>query len=551
MSADRPLDVSYYPADTSVPLLRLTLGQLLCQIAEEVPERIALVDGSAPLPERRRWTYRELYDTCERMARALLGHFRPGDRIALCAPNCPEWIFIQHSLHLAGLVLVPLNPAYRTFEIATILRDAGAAGFFHVDRFRNNNIAEIVPELRETCPSLRATVLLSELEDFLGDGDPATELPEAAPEDTLFVQYTSGTTGIPKGARLHHLGVINTARYLALRAGFPEGGVWLNAMPMFHVGGSVNSGVGTIARRGTMVIMPGFDAGQMLELIEQERANTTLVVPTMIYALMEHPDLPRRDLRSLVTLLSGASEVPASLVQRAKSTFNCGLSILYGQTEANGTVSQTSPEDSVEDQAETLGRPLPNSEVAILDSVTGEIQPIGVTGEICVRGYQVMVGYFGQEQATQDCVDKEGWLHSGDMGTIDSRGYLRIAGRSKEMIIRGGINLYPREIEEVLLSHPAVAQVSVVGVPDEKWGELVAAAVILAEPTLQSPWLELHTYCRDRLAAHKTPALWFVVQELPLTPTGKIQKFVLRNRIAQGDLMPVEWERPVSQRPSR
>lgn len=546
MNQQRSLEVSYWAADISETLLDLSLGQLLRQVAAEVPDRLALVDGSPGPSPRRCWTYRELLAAAERIAYALLDRFTPGERVAVCAPNCPEWVLLQHALPLAGLILVPINPAYRQTEIEGILKDSGAAGLFHVDQYRSNDVNSIVESLRSKVPSLRVTVRLADFNSFMSHADESRVLPQVSPKDILQIQYTSGTTGTPKGAVLHHRGAINTSRFVAQRAGFPEGGVWLNAMPMFHIAGPVVTGIGTVSQRGTYVLMPGFDAGLMLELIERERANASLIVPTMILDLLEHPDFPKRRLDSLRTILSGAAAVPAALVHRAKKAFGCELTILFGQTETNGVVSQTRLSDSVEDQSETLGQPLPQSEVAILDPDTGEVLPIGKVGEICVRGYQNMHSYYGMEEATRQCIRADGWLRTGDMGTMDNRGFLRIGGRLKDMIIRGGMNLYPREIEDVLFDHPAVGQVSVVGVPDEKWGEVVAAVILPAAGVTELPVLDLHNYCRERLAVHKAPALWFVVEHFPLTPSGKIQKFVLQQQIASGELRPLLWERPPS-----
>lgn len=542
--AQIPLDVSYYQADTSEPLLELTLGQLLRQVASEVPDRLALVDTSTEVGRRRSWTYRELLAASEQTARALLTHFSVGERVAVCAGNCAEWVLLQHGMHLAGLILVPLNPAYRHKEVEQILEASGAAGIVYQDRYRDNDIGGIVEMLRGKLKDIREAIRLEEWETFFDSADASITLPDIQPGNILQIQYTSGTTGVPKGAVLHHRGAVNTSRFVAMRAGFPEGGIWLNAMPMFHIAGPVVTEIGTIALRGTYVLMPGFDPGRMLELIEQERANATLIVPTMILALLDHPDFANRRLGSLTTILSGATAVPAALVTRAKNAFGCEFSILFGQTELNGVVCQTRTTDSVEDQSETLGKPLPQTEVAILNPDTSQVLPLNQPGEICVRGYQNMLGYYGLPDATRQCITEDGWLHTGDIGTMDSRGYLRIDGRLKDMVIRGGMNLYPREIEDTLFNHPAVAQVSVIGVPDEKWGEVVAAVIVPKGDAGKLSILDLHTFCRERLAAHKTPALWFIVENFPMTPTGKIQKYVLRKMIVSGELKPTEWERP-------
>jgi fatty-acyl-CoA synthase len=263
------------------------------------------------------------------------------------------------------------------------------------------------------------------------------------------------------------------------------------------------------------------------------------VVPTMLIALLDHPDVATRDLSSIETIYSGASVVPAELVRRTKQTLDCGFTILFGQTELNGVVTATRPTDSPEDQANTVGQPLPQAEMRIADRETGETLPLGERGDICVRGYQTMVGYFDRPDETAQTLDEDGWLWMGDIGTMDDRGFLTITGRSKEMIIRGGINVYPREIEDVLFDHAAIAQVAVIGVPDEKWGERIVAAVLPKEPASPPSPDELKAFCRQKLAAHKTPAEWVFVETFPTTASGKVQKFVLQEQIAAGTLNPI------------
>jgi len=441
------LTESYWPADNSEALRSITLGGLLREVAAEVPDRIALVEAVPDPMKRRRWTYAELLTDAERAARALLKHFGSGDCIAFCSPNCAEWIIVQHAVSLAGMVLAPINPAFREREIQTILSDSDAAGIFYAPKFRDNDIEATLSVLSARLPNLKRRIRIEDAAAFFADHDPAEALPDTTPDQVLQIQFTSGTTGTPKGARLHHLGVVNSTRFVARRAGFPEGGVWLNAMPMFHVGGAVVTAMATLNSRGTYVLAPAFEPALMLELIESERANATLIVPTMILALLEHPDFKTRDHSSLRVILTGAATVPEALVKRTKDAFGCGVIILFGQTELNGVVTQTTLDDALEDQVQTLGRPLPRLEVRIADIGTGATQPIGVSGEICVRGYQNMHGYCGPPELTASAIDKDGWLHMGDLGAMDSRGYLRITGRLKDMVIRGGMNIYPREIE--------------------------------------------------------------------------------------------------------
>jgi fatty-acyl-CoA synthase len=544
--AQRPgkLALSSVAADTSQPLLDTTLGDLMRQVAKEVPERIALVEGIADPAKRRRWTYRQLVEVSEQAARALLNHFKPGDRLAFIAPDTPEWVILQHAASFAGLVLVPINPAYTARELEFVLASSEAAGIVFAETSRGKNLRALVEEVQPRLPRLRKAISIANFDELLASADPKRELPKVGPEDGIQVQYTSGTTGFPKGACLHHRGVINTSRNIALRARFPDGGVWLNAMPMYHIAGDIVSEIGAFAMRGTFVLMQEFNPGLMLELIEAEHCQTTLIVPTMILALMDHPDRPKRDLSSLRTILSGAAHVPAALVKRTQDVLGTGICIIYGQTESNGPITITAPDDSVQDQAETVGRPLAHVEVKIVDPVSMETVPVNTVGEIWARGYQIMTGYYGQPEATKATIRPDGWLRTGDLGTLDERGYVKITGRLKDMIIRGGMNLYPKEIEDVLFDHPGVGQIAVVGVPDEKWGEIVAAVVVPKNAEAPPTADELYAYCRANLAPQKAPERWFFVRNFPLTSTGKIQKNVLGDWIKTNTIKPEEWVRP-------
>lgn len=535
---------SYWSVDDTHPLYEGTLGELLREAARECPNRTALVDGVDAIENRRRWTYQELLQAAEQIARALLTRFEKGDRIAVYMPNCAEWILLQHGIHLAGLVLVPVNPAYNLAELSKILHSAQTAGLFYVDEFRGRNLVQELCNVMADHPSLKSVYSLSQWDQFIAQGDNHLPLPHINNHDLLQIQFTSGTTGTPKGACLHHKGTINTARFVAERAGFKEGGVWVNAMPMFHVGGSIVTGLGTLSMRGTYVVAPGFVPENLLNLIETEQGNITLIVPTMILALINSPLYDQTDFSSLNTILSGAAEVPATLVERAKEAFGCDLSILFGQTELHGVVCQTSIHDSAHDQSNTLGQPLPQCEVCIADPDTGQILPIGQTGEILVRGYQTMTGYYQCDAANEETISEDGWLHTGDLATMDERGYLSITGRIKDMLIRGGMNIYPQEIETTLFNHPDVAQVSVIGIEDEKWGEVVAAVIILKGERSDNVVNKLFNYCREHMAPHKAPEKWYFVETFPLTPSGKVQKFVLRDWVASGKLIEEQWQRP-------
>lgn len=532
-------EMSYWPADTSLDIPPLTLAGLLRDAARDVPDRVALVEGVADPAARRRWTYREHLEISEKLARALLDEFKAGDRVVVYGTNSPEWVFLQHALGLAGLLLVPVNPAYTAKELGYILANSEAAGVFLDDSFRGRDLAPIVQEaLKTEGANVRHVHRVADMWALLETADPAVVLPEIRPEDTLQIQYTSGTTGRPKGALLHHHGVLNTSRSIARRAGFPDGGVHINAMPMFHIAGSAMAQFSCLAYRGTFVLMPLWDAGLMLDLFESERGTATLIVPTMILAVLQHPDLPRRDLSSWQTIFSGAANVPAAMVRDVHAKLGCKVCIIFGQTESNGPITLTAPDDAIEDQCETVGQPLPQVEVRIVDPASLETLPTGAVGEIWVRGFQTMTSYFDSPDQTAATIRADGWLRTGDLGTMDARGFVRVVGRLKEMIIRGGMNLYPKEIEDVLFDHPQVDQVAVLGLPDEKWGEIVVAVVSARAGEALPPVAELDAHCRANLSSQKVPCTWFFIAEWPLTPSGKIQKHELAALIQSGRLLP-------------
>jgi fatty-acyl-CoA synthase len=537
MSASVQLVESHYAADESDELLEITIGDLLRQCAAEVPDRVALVDGAPDAEARRSWTYAELLDSAERIARALLARFEPGERVAIWAPNCAEWMLLQQGASLAGLIVVTVNPAYKASEVQYVLRQSGAAGIFFTDAYRGYDMAAAVDEARAGAPELREAISFTDFDAFVDSGDPARAFPEVKPGDVALIQYTSGTTGFPKGALLHHHGIINMSRFVTLRSGVQEAGVWVNAMPMFHIGGGVLTEIGTMTQRGTYVLLPHFDPALVLECIETYNGTITLLVPTMLIAVLDHPDARTRDLSSLRTVMSGASFVPAALVRRTKEQFGCDVTIVFGQTELHGVITQTHLDDSPEDQSETTGRPLPQVEVKIVDPETGATVPLGVQGEICARGYQTMQGYHEMPKETAATLKSDGWLHMGDLGTMDERGFVRITGRLKDMIIRGGENIFPREIEDLLFTHPAIAEAVVVGLPDEKWGEQVGAVIRCKEGATPPTPAELRTFCRASVAHYKTPAEWFFVDAYPTTASGKVQKFEILRRIKDGELI--------------
>jgi fatty-acyl-CoA synthase len=527
------LTTSYWPADASVPLDEVTVGDLLRRVAGQVPDRIALVDGQAEAADRRRWSYAELLAIAEDVAGALLARFEPGERVAVWEANRPEWVMLQLGAALAGVILVTINPQYRSAELKYALEQSGVAGLVHGTSHRGVSMVDVVGQLRPDLPALRETVCFADWDEFAASGAGHPALPPLKPSDPALIIYTSGTTGFAKGAMLHHVGLVNAAGLSAERAGFQDGDTWINPIPLFHTGGGVLAGIGCLARRAAHVVVPQFDPALVLELIEAEHGSMVLTVPTILLAMLENYDAQPRDVSSLRTVMSGGAKVPDTLVRRTTQTFGCGFTILFGQAELHGVLTQTQTTDSPQDQAETLGQPMQHVEVKIAGLATGEPSAVGEEGEICARGYQNMVGYWDMPDATAATIDAEGWLHTGDAGTMDGRGYLRIAGRLKDIIIRGGENIHPLEIEQLLADHPGVAEVAVIGVPDPHWGEQVAAVIRPADPAAPPDPDELAAFCREHLARFKTPRQWFFVDSFPMTPSGKIRKFEVRQRFAE------------------
>jgi len=540
---------SYWPADLTEPVLETTCGGVLRSAAEQAPDAVALMAGTPDPAARRRIAYAELLTEAERAARALLGRFVPGERVAVWAPNIPQWTILQFGAALAGMTLVTVNPLYRAQELRHVLGQSRAAGIFLVPAVRGVSIVDILDTVRPQLSALRERVLFTDWDTFCASGSPTEPLPEVDPGAAAQIQYTSGTTGFPKGAIIHHRGFTNNARYVAAQLQIAPGEVVVNPMPLFHTAGSGCLTLAPMQMQATQVLMPLFDPALLLALNDGERGAILAGVPTMLYAALAHPDLTRRDLSSLRLAFSGGALVPPQLVHQVRQALGIPFAIVYAQTEASPVITGTRATDRPEDQAETVGRPLPQTEVKIVDPATGHTAPLGHIGEICTRGYHVMTGYFDNPEATAEAIDPQGWLHTGDLGSMDEQGYCRIEGRVKEMIIRGGENIYPREIEMVLLEHPGVAEVAVVGVPDQRWGEQVAAFI---RPTAdaQPAETELDAFCRQRLAGFKVPRFWPMVDAFPMTASGKVQKFALRERLTS-DLRqtPAETDHPTPTNP--
>ena len=528
------LKESHWPADTSEPVLETTVGSVLRAAAAAAAEQPAIVAWGSEPGVRRTWTFAELLHDAERTARALLARFDPGEHVAVWAPNLPEWLLLEFGAGLAGLVIVTVNPAYRPRELDYVLRQSRSVGLFHVAGFRGNPMGATVAEVRPHLSDLREVIALESWDEFVASGSDSRILPEVTPAHAAQIQYTSGTTGFPKGALLHHRGLTNNARLIMQRLGGQAGDVYAHAMPFFHTAGCVMSTLGPLQVQATHAFLPAFDPGRALELVERERATHYLGVPTMLIAMLQHPDMARRDLSSLRTVVSGGASVPPELVRAMESRLGANFTIVYGQTECSPVITETRPDDSPADRAETVGTPLPQTAVKIVDPRTGAVVPPGVVGEVCARGYMVMHEYFDNPEATAAAIDREGWLHTGDLATMDERGYCRITGRLKDMVIRGGENLFPAEIESVLHEHPSVVEAAVIGVPDPTMGEELAVFIRLhsgEHPSVEA----LRAHVRQRLAAPKTPRYWIFVDAFPLTGSGKIQKFVLRERWEKGE----------------
>ena len=532
------LTESRWPADTSRPVLEITVGELLRQAAAEAPDKLALV-SVAPEREARTWTYGSLLDDAEHAAAWLLDRFRPGQHVAVWAPNVPEWIVLQYGAALSGLVLVTINPALRSAELRYALDASHAAGVFHVADFRGTDMAALLKGVLPEVPAVREVVAFEGWLDQVRRVEKRAVLPEVGPHEPTQIQFTSGTTGRPKAAVLKHMAMVTNAADVRERCEGPYGATFATALPLFHTAGCGLAGMGSVHQRATLVLGEVFDPTTMLTAMQEYRAQIFGGVPAMLHALLAHPDLESFDLSSLKVVMSGGDAVPPALVDGWAKVCGAKASAVYGQTELSPIVCQTRPSDSREDNLFTAGQPLPNIELAILEPQTDRVQPVGTEGELCARGYPRMLEYLGMPEETIKTIDADGWLHTGDLATMDARGYVTVTGRLKDMIIRGGENIYPREIEEVLAAHPAIAGATVVGLKDERWGESVAAVVRLDGQRPAPSSAELHDYLREHLAPHKTPKAWYVAEDLPVNAMGKLQKFRLREQIGAGELRPL------------
>jgi len=532
----------------------LTVGGLLDLVRERRPEEEALVYADRDL----RYTYAEFGDVVEDCARALMAlGIEKGDHVAVWGQNVPEWVTLQFATGKIGGVLVTINPAYKSHELKYVLEQSDAAALFLTEGTKGADFLRIlqdaVPEIADSEDASLSADGLPFLENvvLMGAGPPedlpvmgfgeflkrGSEVPAEAlrgrqdsldAEDVINMQYTSGTTGFPKGVQLTHTNIVKNAFYIGecMKLG-PDDRVCI-PVPFFHCFGCVLGTLNVVTHEGTMVPVESFDAETVLQAVDRERCTALLGVPTMFIAELEHPDFENYDTSSLRTGIMAGSPCPMEVMKKVVDVMGASeITIAYGQTESSPVITQTRTDDPLERRVSTVGRKLPDVEVKIVDVDTGEEVGPDEQGDLCTRGYHVMRGYYKMDDRTSEVIDDEGWLHTGDLAIMDEDGYVRITGRAKDMIIRGGENIYPREIEEFLYSHPDVSDVQVYGVPHEKYGEQVAAAVKVRQDS-ELTAEDIKEYCRESIAYYKVPEYVDFVEEYPMTASGKIQKYKLR-----------------------
>jgi fatty-acyl-CoA synthase len=515
-----------------VPLLGETIGANLERTAAAHGSRDALVSSAQGV----RLTYDELVEVVSRLASGLLARgIVKGDRVGIWAPNCVEWVLVQYATAQIGAILVNINPAYRTHELAYALRQSGMRLLVSAPAHGSSDYTAMVTEAHPEAPTLEAAVFLGspEWEELAGaevDGNAlARRAADLSFDDPINIQYTSGTTGYPKGATLSHHNILNNGFFVAELLGYgPDDRVCL-PVPFYHCFGMVMGNLGATSH-GSCIVIPAvaFDAEATLAAVAEERCTALYGVPTMFIAELSHPDFASFDLASLRTGIMAGSPCPVEVMRRVVREMHMSeVSICYGMTETSPVSTQTRRDDSLERRVGSVGRVGPHVEVKVVDPATGLVARRGESGELCTRGYSVMLGYWEQPEQTREAIDAAGWMHTGDLATMDDDGYLNIVGRIKDMIIRGGENIYPREIEEFLYTHPAVADVQVIGVPDERYGEIVCAWIVL-NPGAVATEEHVIEFCRGKIARFKIPQLVRFVDSFPMTVTGKIQKYKMR-----------------------
>jgi fatty-acyl-CoA synthase len=532
--------------------LECTVGGLLDQMAERFPANDALVSVERDL----RYTYREFNEVCRKVAKGLVSlGVKKGDHVSIWANNVPEWVILQFASAKIGAVLVTINTSYRSAELEYILKQSDSNSLFMVQSFKGTDYVEtlydVVPEFRdaaagfsrcEKLPFLERVVFIGEetpcgminfnelyaMAETVDDATLASIEAELSPHDVINMQYTSGTTGFPKGVMLTHFNVVNNGFNIGECMRFTEKDRLCIPVPFFHCFGCVLGVMACVTHGAAMVPIETFNPLQVLQAIEKERCTAVHGVPTMFIAELEHPDFEKYDLTSLRSGIMAGSPCPIEVMKRVIRDMHASeITIAYGQTEASPVITQTRTEDPIELRVATVGRALPEVEVKIVDIETGATLPPGKQGELCGRGYLVMKGYYKMPEETAKVIDAGGWLHTGDLAVMDEHGYCKITGRIKNMIIRGGENIYPREIEEFLYTHPKISDTQVYGVPDRKFGEQVMAAIVLKKG-VEMTEEEVKEFCRGKIAHYKIPYYVKFVDSYPMTASGKIQKFKLR-----------------------
>ncbi|MGW0941363.1 AMP-binding protein [Streptomyces sp. NPDC002623] len=532
---------SYTHGASDTPLLGDTIGANLDRAVAAWPDREALVD----VPSGRRWTYAEFGAEVGRLASALLGAgVAKGDRVGIWAVNCAEWVLVQYATARIGAIMVNINPAYRTHEVEYVLDQAGVCLLVASLGHKGSDYRAMVEQVRPRCDRLREVVYIGDpsWEALLarGTGTPATHpTPEARPEelscdDPINIQYTSGTTGFPKGATLSHHNILNNGYFVGESIAYSEQDRICIPVPFYHCFGMVMGNLAATSHGACMVIpAPSFDPQATLRAVQQERCTSLYGVPTMFIAELNLPDFAAYDLSSLRTGIMAGSPCPVEVMKRVVAEMHMTeVSIAYGMTETSPVSTQTRRDDDLDHRTGTVGSVLPHVEVKVVDPATGVTQPRGTAGELCTRGYSVMLGYWNEPAKTAEAIDAGRWMHTGDLAVMREDGYVEIVGRIKDMIIRGGENIYPREIEEFLHGHPKVRDVQVVGVPHERYGEEVLACVIPDDERDPLTLEELRGYCEGRLAHYKIPSRLQLLETFPMTVSGKVRKIELREKYA-------------------
>jgi len=518
------MEFSYAHGATDVPLLGETIGANLERTAARVPGSEALVSRHQGL----RYTYAELNERVDALARGLVGlGLAPGDRVGIWSPNCVEWVLLQFATAKAGVILVNINPAYRTSELEYALRQSGCKVLVSARAFKTSDYAAMIDEVAP--PGLHTIYLGSPEWEALASGADA-DLPGGLQfDDPINIQYTSGTTGFPKGATLSHHNILNNGFFIGEYCRYTEADRVCIPVPFYHCFGMVLGNLACTTHGACMVIPnDSFEPLSVLEAVQEESCTSLYGVPTMFIAELEHPDFGNFDYSSLRTGIMAGSPCPVEVMRKVIDRMHMSeVTICYGMTETSPVSTQTGADDSVERRVSTVGRVHPHVEIKIVDPADGQIAPRGDPGELLTRGYSVMLGYWDDPERTAEAIDRARWMHTGDLATMDDEGYVNIVGRSKDMIIRGGENVYPREIEEFLYTHPDIADVAVIGVPDERYGEEIMAWIQIREGSSLSGE-ELRGFCEGKIAHYKVPRYVEIVDEFPMTITGKVQKYKMR-----------------------